>query len=103
MSAKRLRTTLAALVTTLTLAACGSVKETMIERGFRPAYAEGYDDGCSSGKAAAGGLFDETRKDMTRYGTDRQYTQGWDNAFQQCRSDMAASVESDRRARGSSR
>jgi hypothetical protein len=104
MSAKRLRTlTLAALATILSLAACASVKETMIERGFPPAYAEGYADGCSSGKEAAGGLFDETRKDMTRYGTDGQYTKGWDNGFQQCRSDMAAAVASDRSARGSSR
>jgi hypothetical protein len=100
MSARGLQTTLAALVATLALAACGSVKETMIERGFPPAYADGYDDGCASGKEAAGSLFDETRKDMTRYGTDRQYTQGWDNGFQQCRSDMAAAVESDRSARG---
>jgi len=97
MSAKRLPTiTLAALVTTLALAACGSVRETMIERGFPPAYADGYADGCSSGKAAAGGLFDTTRKDTTRYDSDRQYAQGWDKGFQQCRSEMAATVESDR-------
>ena len=68
----------------------------MIERGFPPAYAEGYADGCSSGREAAGGLFDETRKDTTRYGTDRQYAKGWDDGFQQCRSEMAATVESDR-------
>jgi hypothetical protein len=97
MSPRRLRTlTLAALVTTLALAACGSVKETMLARGFPPAYAEGYADGCSSGNKAAGGLFDQTRKDMTRYGTDRQYTQGWDSGFQQCRREEAATVESDR-------
>jgi hypothetical protein len=97
MSPKRLPTlTLAALVTTLALAACGSVRETMIQRGFPPAYAEGYADGCSSGKAAAGGLFDATRKDTTRYGSDRQYTQGWDTGFRRCRAEMAATVESDR-------
>ncbi|HEX3208361.1 MAG TPA: hypothetical protein VHQ91_03205 [Geminicoccaceae bacterium] len=45
-------------------------------------------------------MFDETRMDMTRYGTDRQYTRGWDNAFQQCRSDMAAIVASDQHASG---
>jgi hypothetical protein len=33
---------------------------------------------------------------MTRYGTGRQYTQGWDSGFRQCRSEMAATVESDR-------
>jgi hypothetical protein len=45
-------------------------------------------------------VFDETRKDTTRYGPDRQYAQGWDNAFQQCRSDMAATVRSDEHASG---
>jgi hypothetical protein len=72
----------------------------MIKRGFPPAYAEGYADGCSSGGSDAGGVFDETRKDMTRYGTDRRYTRGWDNAFQQFRSDMAAIVASDQHASG---
>ena len=64
----------------------------MIERGFPPAYAEGYDDGCSSGKEAAGGLFAETRKDTTRYDTDSQYTQGWNEGFGTCRTEMAAMV-----------
>jgi hypothetical protein len=101
MGAKRFRTiTLAALVTTLALAACGSVKETLIKQGFPPAYAEGYADGCSSGREAAGGVFDDARKDTTRYGSDPQYTQGWDNAFQRCRSDMEATVASDQHASG---
>ena len=99
----RLQTiTPAALVTILALAACGSVRETMVERGFPPAYADGYADGCSSGNDAGGGLFYENRKDMTRYGTDRQYIQGWDTGFQRCRSEMAATVELDRLASGSS-
>jgi hypothetical protein len=102
MSPRRSRTvTSAATATILALAACASVKETMLERGFPPAYAEGYADGCSSGREAAGGLFDETRKDTTRYGTDRQYTQGWDSAFPRCESEMAATVESDRLYTGS--
>ena len=101
MSPGRLRTiTFAALAATLALAGCASVQETMIERGFPPAYAEGYADGCSSGKEAAGGLFYETRKDTTRYGPDRQYTEGWDSAFQQCRSEMAVLMETDRLASG---
>ena len=103
MFPRRLQTiTLAALVTILALAACGSVRETIIERGFPPAYADGYADGCSSGNDAGGGLFYETRKDMTRYGTDRPYTQGWDAGFQRCRSEMAATVKSERLASGSS-
>jgi hypothetical protein len=92
--------TLAALAATLAVAACGSVRQTMIEQGFPPAYADGYADGCSSGNEAAGGLFAETRKDTARYGADRQYAQGWDSGFRQCRSEMAATVESDRMQSG---
>jgi hypothetical protein len=96
VSLKRLQTrTLAGLVTILALAACGSVKETMSERSYPPADADGYADGCSSGEEAAGGL-DKTRKDTTRYGTGRQYTQGWESGFRQCRNEEAATIESDR-------
>jgi hypothetical protein len=92
MPASRVLSALAALIATLALAACGSVKEAMIERGLPPAYAEGYDDGCASGKEAAGGLIAETRKDTTRYGTDGQYTQGWNDGFEKCRRETAALV-----------
>lgn len=92
MSAGRLQAMLAALVTALALVACGSVEEALTERGFSPAYAEGYKDGCASGKEAAGGLFAEARKDENRYGTDNQYTQGWDDGFEECKRDMAAMV-----------
>ena len=66
MPASRLPATLAFLVAALALAACGSVKDAMIEQGYPPAYAEGYDDGCASGKQAAGGLLAEARKDASR-------------------------------------
>jgi hypothetical protein len=52
------------------------VRETLIERGYPPAYAEAYADGCESGKDAAGGLFAGPRKDASRYGGDEQYTKG---------------------------
>ncbi len=92
MPAGRWQTKLTALIAALALAACGSVKQTMIERGFPPAYAEGYDDGCASGKEAAGGLFAETRKDIKRYGSDEEYSQGWNDGFEKCRREMAAMV-----------
>jgi hypothetical protein len=58
MHAVRLHVTLAVLTVLGALAACTSQKEALIARGFDPAYAEGYDDGCSSGQAAAGSTFD---------------------------------------------
>ena len=102
MPARRLQATFTALVTAVVLAACGSVEEALIERGLPPAYAEGYVDGCASGKEAAGGLFAEARKDAGRYDTDSQYTRGWSEGFEECRRDTAAMVR-DARLRNPSR
>jgi hypothetical protein len=91
-----------AIVTTIVaaaLVACTSVQEGLIERGYSPAYAEGYDHGCASGKAAAGGTFARTQKDEARYAaSESDYAQGWDAAFAKCRADMRAMV-SDARTR----
>lgn len=92
MPDRRPRARLAALLATLALAACGSIEEEMIEQGHPPGYAAGYADGCASGKAAAGGLFAESRRDASRYGADDRYTEGWDAGFKECRADMAALV-----------
>jgi hypothetical protein len=102
MRAGRSPRLLAALVIALALAACGSARDRLIEQGFPPAYAEGYDDGCASGEAAGGGLFGETRKDANRYATDNQYAKGWDDAFATCR-DRAAAMVRDARLRNPSR
>jgi hypothetical protein len=92
VSARRLQPTLAALIAALAVAACSSVEETMIERGHPPAFAQGYADGCASGKEAAGGVFAQARKDASRYDADEQYTEGWNDGFEACRRDMAAMV-----------
>jgi hypothetical protein len=102
MLASRLQATIAALLTALAVAACGSVEQTMIERGFPPAYAKGYADGCASGNDAAGGLVAQGRKDPRRYGADDQYTTGWNDGFEQCRSNTAAMVR-DARVRNRNR
>lgn len=92
MAARQVQPALAALITAVAVAACGSVEGTMIERGHATAYAEGYGHGCASGKDAAGGLFAEARKNASRYGVDEQYTEGWNHGFEECRSDMAAMI-----------
>ncbi|MGH6899540.1 MAG: hypothetical protein ACREJ5_23810 [Geminicoccaceae bacterium] len=102
MPAGRFRPAHAALIAALALGACASTEEALIEQGYPPAYAAGYDDGCSSGKEAAGGVLAEAAKDASRYGTDDQYTKGWDGGFAKCQSDMAAMVR-DARLRNPSR
>jgi hypothetical protein len=92
MPAGRLQPALAALVAAAALAACTSTEEALIERGLPPAYAAGYDDGCASGKATGGGLFNEAQKDAERYPADSQYAKGWDDGFTKCKRDMDAMV-----------
>lgn len=71
-------------------AGCMSEKEAMVKRGYPLAYADGFDDGCHSGKKAGGDLFNEFRKDVRRFDDDRCYAQGWSDGFRQCESEEEA-------------
>jgi len=72
------------------LSGCVSQKETMIKEGYPLSYAEGFDDGCHSGKQAGGSLFDQFKKDARRFTADQQYAQGWSDGFRQCESQQEA-------------
>ncbi|MGE7994274.1 hypothetical protein ACQKPE_25335 [Pseudomonas sp. NPDC089554] len=69
---------------TLLLAGCQSAHDHMLEQGYPPAYADGFGDGCSSGRQAAGLMVGEFRKDVPHYLHNRQYESGWDDGFRQC-------------------
>ena len=75
---------------TLPLFACVDQTETMVKKGYPLAYAEGFQDGCHSGKRAGGSMFDEFQKDIQRFDSDRQYAQGWSDGFRQCESEEEA-------------
>ncbi|MDH0732258.1 hypothetical protein N5F23_17545 [Pseudomonas sichuanensis] len=68
----------------LLLAGCETTHEQMVNQGFPPAYADGFQDGCSSGRQAAGPMAGDFRKDVARYLHNRQYESGWDDGFRQC-------------------
>ncbi|MFK3683027.1 hypothetical protein [Pseudomonas sp. NPDC088890] len=68
----------------LLLAGCQSTHEQMVNQGYPPAYADGFQDGCSSGRQAAGLMVGDFRKDVPRYLHNRQYESGWDDGFRQC-------------------
>ena len=82
-----------AIIATLLVAACTSTHEALIERGYPPAYAQGYEDGCASGKATGGGLFAQARKDESRYADSASpYARGWNAGYAKCLGDMRAMV-----------
>jgi hypothetical protein len=75
------------------LAACTSVRQKLVEEGYEPAYAEGFDHGCASGRATAGSLFAQAQKDQARYAdSDSDYAKGWDAGYAKCLAEMRAMV-----------
>jgi len=74
----------ATLCSILALSGCVSQKDSMVKQGYPLAYADGFDDGCHSGKKAGGSLFDQFKKDVNRFQKDTQYSQGWSDGFRQC-------------------
>ena len=79
-----------ALYASLGLTGCTSEKQAMLEKGYPPAYADGYDDGCNSGKKAGGDMFSQFAKNINRYDNDKTYQEGWDDGFKQCKSEQLA-------------
>lgn len=85
------------------LAACQSLRESMLAADYPPAFVDGFEAGCQSGRAAAGPLGGYT-KAVSRYQAEPLYTQGWDDGFRQCeqsqqRDDWHVSSEQDWRDR----
>ncbi|MBC3365033.1 hypothetical protein [Pseudomonas sp. SWRI154] len=82
------------LAVTLLISGCETTHQDLIARGYPPAFADGYDDGCSSGRQAAGVITGQFRKDVPRYLKDAQYAEGWGDGFRQCQA-MRESEERD--------
>lgn len=74
------------LVAATVMSGCVTEGEVLRDKGYPRAYTEGYDDGCTSGKKAAGSMFDEFRKDVHRFQDDRDYHDGWIDGHEECRS-----------------
>lgn len=67
------------------LTGCSSQQEIMIKQGYPPAYAKGYENGCSSGNNAAGSILDHYKKDIQSYKQNSNYRQGWNDGYKQCK------------------
>lgn len=66
------------------LAGCQSTRDQLLAEGYPPAFADGYQDGCGSGRQAAGAIGGEFKKDAPRFLKDSLYSQGWADGFRQC-------------------
>jgi len=73
-----------------TISGCASQKESMLKQGYPLSYADGFDDGCHSGKKAGGSMFDQFKKDIRRFEREPQYAQGWSDGYRQCETEQEA-------------
>ena len=88
MTVTRILFVIASALCLITLVGCADQKQTMIDKGYPLAYVEGFDDGCHSGRKAGGNMFEEFKKDVDRFDSDKQYAQGWSDAFRQCETEQ---------------
>ncbi|VXD01685.1 conserved hypothetical protein [Pseudomonas sp. 8Z] len=66
-----------------TVVGCQSLRQSMLAADYPPAFVDGFEAGCNSGRAAAGPL-GGFEKAVTRYQAEPLYAQGWDDGFRQC-------------------
>ncbi len=69
------------------LLGCGSEGRRLMQEGASPEYAQGFDDGCASGKKSAGDMFSQFHKNVQAYRQTDDYRQGWDDGHDECKSE----------------
>ena len=78
----------AVIFSLVAVSGCVSQKEIMVQQGYPLSYADGFDDGCHSGKKAGDSMFDQFKKDVGRFANDPKYAQGWSDGFRQCETEQ---------------
>jgi hypothetical protein len=54
-----------------------------MNEGASPAYAQGFDDGCDSGKKSAGDMFAQFHKNVQQFQHNQDYTLGWNDGHEE--------------------
>lgn len=89
----------AAMVVVALFAGCGGTSTSRIDNKLvdrPPAYREGYQSGCSYGRAEAGNTANDGSRDENRIRSDSSYANGWYDGLEYCRDNYQA-TPADRR------
>lgn len=92
VSGERAVAVLSLFLSVAVLAGCESTRERLLAQGYPAPYASGFEDGCGSGRQAAGAL-GEFRKNVPVYLEDRKYATGWDDGFRQCQASTTSDFQ----------
>ncbi|TDV60369.1 hypothetical protein [Pseudomonas sp. LP_7_YM] len=79
----------AGLCCCLVVAGCQSTHDQLLAEGYSPTFADGFEDGCSSGRQSIDAMKGQYKKDVPRYLRDTIYAQGWSDGFRQCQAQLA--------------
>lgn len=88
------------IILVLLLASCAtnmSMVDQEVGAGQPQAYKQGYRDGCDSGYVASGHPYYRFSKDVSLYGSDNLYKQGWDDGYGVCKGSYESIQRSMRR------
>lgn len=85
LSQKTVFSLLACIGVAVLLSSCATEGQRLMSEGASPAYGQGFDDGCSSGKKSAGDMFSQFHKNMQLFQYDQDYRQGWNDGHEECR------------------
>jgi len=67
------------------LSGCGTPPPNpLMPPGHTAIYAEGFNDGCSTGRVTRNPVVGWYRKDTKLFESDKQYAQGWNEGYQKC-------------------
>jgi hypothetical protein len=75
-----------------------STSKELADKSCLPDCADGFDVGSHSGRKAGGSVFDQFRKDLSRFEKDSQYAQGWSDGYRQCETEQEAAMRQARMA-----
>jgi len=66
------------------LSGCKTPPNELMGPGHTPMYADGFNDGCSSGRVTQNPVVGWYKKDTKLFESDKQYAQGWNEGYQKC-------------------
>jgi len=84
MDMKRLSKIALAVMAGVMLAACSTPPNPLMPPGQTPAFADGFKDGCQSGRASQDPVAGFYAKNADRFASDKQYAEGWKSGFSKC-------------------
>ena len=69
------------------LSSCVTEGQRLMNEGASPAYGQGFDQGCGSGKKSAGDMYSQYHKNVRQYQHNPDYRQGWDDGHEECQNE----------------